>query len=140
MKIDQNLRAAIRSLCSASNRRITYQENAAGVASAIETLMASKPSLVRWQKKAPKTLARVNSLRDKAQELEDALDSELHTFGLMRDYRNEFAVRDEEIFAKSGGEIAVKTCNSADQILAQLATATDAEGKQILKDLGILWE
>lgn len=140
MKIDQNLRAAIRSLCSSNNRQLTYQQNEEATKKAIEKFMASKPTLVRWQKKAPQFLSRISALRDKAQELEDSLDSELHAFGLMRGYRNSFAIRDEDTFAKAGGKVAVKTRKSADQIIAQLAVSTEAEGKKILADLGIKWE
>lgn len=58
----------------------------------------------------------------------------------MRHWRDGFGVHDYDTFAKAGGRIAVKTCKSADQIIAQIAVSSDEEGKQILADLGIKWE
>lgn len=140
MKIDQNLRAAIRSYCSVSNRGISHTSVAESEKRAIEALVSASPRLQSWQKKADKARPRIDALRSRAQEMEDTLDEIVKPFGLRVTYNNALAIDDYEAFAKTGGKLEVKTSRSADAVIAQLAAATPEAGAKILSDLGIKWE
>ena len=140
MKIDQNLRAAIRSYCSSSNRGISHASAAESENQAVKALITASPRLQSWQKKAGKARHRIDALRSRAQEMEDTLDEFVNPFGLRVTYNNKLVIDDYETFAKSGGKLEIKTSRSADAVIAQLAAATPEAGAKILSDLGIKWE
>lgn len=140
MKIDQNLRAAIRSYCSSSNRGISHASAAESENQAIKALITASPRLRSWQKRADRARPRIDALRSRAQELEDTLDEFVNPFGLRVTYNNRLVIDDYETFAKAGGKLEIKTSRSADAVIAQLAAATPEAGAKILSDLGIKWE
>ena len=140
MKIDQNLRAAIRSYCSSSNREISRASAADAEKRAIDTLVSGTPSLQAWKKKFPKEDAAIKALRVRAQKLEASLEEAIKPYGLTILWNGTLAINDHEAFAKAGGKLEVKTPRSADAVIAQLAAATPEAGAKILSDLGIKWE
>ena len=140
MKIDQNLRAAIRSYCAISNRGISSASKADAEKRAIDTLVSGTPSLQAWKKKFPKEDAAVKTLRERAQKLQDSLEVAIEPYGLTVLWNGTLAINDYEAFAKAGGKLEVRTSRSADAVIAQLAAATPEAGAKILSDLGIKWE
>ena len=140
MKIDQNLRAAIRSYCAISKRGISSASKADAEKRAIGTLVSGTPNLRAWKKKFPKEDAAIKALRERAQKLEASLEEAIKPYGLTILWNGTLAINDYEAFAKAGGKLEVKTSSSADAVIAQLAAATPEAGAKILSDLGIKWE
>ena len=142
MKIDQNLRVAIRSLCSTAARRsaLTWQQQRDRDDKAVRTLLEATPQGRKWLETLPKKQEKIEALRGQANTLEEAIYQPIKILGARMSHDSHLCINDHEAFAKAGGKIEVKTSRSAEQIIAQLATATEAEGKQILKDLGIVWD
>lgn len=140
MKIDQNLRAAIRSYCAISHREISSASQADAEKLAIGTLVSGTPNLRAWKKKFPKEDAAIKALRERAQKLEASLEEAIKPYGLTILWNGTLAINDHEAFAKAGGKLEVKTSRSADAVIAQLAAATPEAGAKILSDLGIKWE
>lgn len=140
MKIDRNLRAAIRSYCAISNREVSRASAADAEKRAIDTLVSGTPSLQAWKKKFPKEDAAIKALRERAQKLEASLEEAIKPYGLTILWNGTLAINDHEAFAKAGGKLEVKTHRSADAVIAQLAAATPEAGAKILSDLGIKWE
>ena len=140
MKIDQNLRAAIRSYCAISKRGISSASKADAEKRAIGTLVSGTPNLRAWKKRFPKEDAAIKALRERAQKLEASLEEAIKPYGLTILWNGTLAINDYEAFAKAGGKLEVKTSSSADAVIAQLAAATPEAGAKILSDLGIRWE
>ena len=140
MKIDQNLRAAIRSFCASSNRNINRGAEIEAERRAVDDFVAQTPALQKWVKRADKLHKRIDAMRKKAGELEEKTDGFVKPFGLRVTYQDKLVIDDYEAFSKAGGKIEIKTSRSADAVISQLAAATPEEGAKILADLGIKWE
>ena len=136
MKIDDNLRAAIRSTCKISQRpnrqstREQYHE-------AVMKFIAKSPKL--WERRI-KALKKASDASAKARDKVNQLAEDFEKVGL-NPWNPEIQIQNTELFVKAGGELPTTAIiKDADTIIAKLAAATPEEGAAIIKELGINWE
>lgn len=129
MKIDTDLRQAVRSACNAQPRT-DWREDEKRRAAAIQELI-NKP-------KHKHRLARTLSVIKKSKnELESAHET-LSSIGISS---NLTSFTDDELFVKAGGVIpkGIKPWGF-DDVMKELAAAAPTQRKAILKKYGINWE
>lgn len=135
MIISKELMAAIRAVCKTARKtRVAYnvyEEEQKAVA----RLLASNPAVRRDVKKALSLRKQAASLYAKAERFTSKHG--LRSDGTMPGYTE----TDKTRFAAAGGKIkpAPASPPHAESIIAQLAGATDAQGKAIIASLGIKW-
>ena len=134
MKIDQNLRAAIRSYCSISPDMSEYAFRCVREDAAVRALLPA-----RLIESDARLRAKVSALRKRVEILGREADAALAPYGVY--WADRFAISDYRTFTKAGGKFRVTCASPTDQVIAQLAAAaTPAEGAKILAHLGIRWE
>ena len=137
MKIDDNLRAAIRATCKMSqrpNREIT----AASCKEAVVKFLAKNQKT--WNRRIT-ALMKANAACEKANSKAARLREEFEQVGLSPWHLPAIEIKHHELFVKAGGELPVAAvAKDADTIIAKLAAATPEEGAAIIKELGINWE
>ena len=136
MKIDDNLRAAIRSTCKMSQRP-DRQSRGDQYREAVAKFIAKTPKL--WERRI-NALKKASAAAQKARDREHQLAEVFEMAGL-NPWNPEIQLQHAEVFVKAGGELPVAAvAKDADAIIAKLAAATPAEGAVIIKELGINWE
>ncbi len=139
MKIETDLRLAIKSAEKAQPAE-SWEERNKAERKAIEDLI-KKPRVSLAVKRLVRTIQKSSKKLDECRSLL------CKGFGLrIRDTSTgelEFANCDgnRTAFVKAGGKVPVKNVRwRYDNVMAQLAAASDKEGRAILKKLGINWE
>lgn len=129
MKIDANLRVAIRSAVKVANSNNNWQERGKLVKGAIEKLASTTRYRTRIAK-AVQNLKTAEVLQEKAYDV-------FASIGVNPDLDH---IHDEDIFVDAGGVLPVKHQElDFDKIIASLAAADAKEGAKIIKSLGINW-
>ena len=137
MKIDDNLRAAVRSTCKMSQRQ-DRQVTSAAYKAAVDKFIAKNPK--SWNRRVS-ALMKANAACKKADDKAALLREEFERVGLSPWNLPEIQLRDPELFVKAFGDLPVAAvAKDSDTIIAKLAAATPAEGAAIIKELGINWE
>lgn len=139
MKIDTDLRAAIRAACNSSRRNANDRAHARQL---------EITALKNFFKTRPMVRARIDATHNRIVELESqvkALRAESEVKGVGRCFYDgdfPYSVSDHKQFAQAGGKLAEPDAHgrmSFDQIMAQLAAATPKEGAKIIAAMGIKW-
>lgn len=138
MKIDTDLRLAIKSACAAQPQKNDYQAREE----------AQQQSIQDFLKKFPKKAQRLQGLRKTAEDADqtakEARAEMCQKFGL-REYSAGWTYSScggsKENFVKAGGVLPTKFPENwkYDAVMAQLASMTEKEGMALLKKLGINW-
>lgn len=137
MKIDENLRAAIRATCKMSQRP-DRQSTASSYKKAVDAFIAKNQK--SWNRRVS-ALMKANAACKKADDKAALLREEFERVGLSPWHLPEIRLQHTEMFVKAGGELPVAAvAKDADTIIAKLAAATPEEGAVIIKELGINWE
>ena len=118
MKIDSNLRAALKSICNNQTETALSWE-------------ADKRSVAGFLKANPKIEKRLKLAQASYEKAKD----EFHKLGLRTDY----SIMHREDFSKASGIKYTKKL-SFDRLMQQLALAEPNEGEAILAELGIKWK
>lgn len=130
MKIDQDLRIAIRSVVNARKNNSTWEEQAKQRRKSIADLLSRK----KHNQKAKIAKQRLK----KAEQLKDAAESFYNSLGLYS--HNDSSIRDDEKFITAGGLMPDEPKKqSFDEIMASIARADNKQGIKILNALGIIW-
>jgi hypothetical protein len=137
MKLDNNLRAAVRSVCKASapldreTLRTVYRQ-------AVEKFIGRNPKL--WERRI-KAHAKAVAAAQKADARVKAAGAPFDEAGLSTWRLPELQVQDHDTFLKAGGELPpLSVARNPDALISKLASASQQEGAAILKELGIKWE
>ena len=137
MKIDDNLRAAIRSTCKMSQRQ-DRKGTANAYKAAVDKFIAKNQK--SWNRRVS-ALMKADAACKTADATAALLREEFERVGLSPWNLPEIQLRDPELFVKAGGDLPVAAvAKDSDTIIAKLAAATTAEGAVIIKELGINWE
>lgn len=130
MKISSDLRAAIRA-ASAASRQHEIEENR-------KRRERTKAAIAVVVKKHATAVKKAQSLQKKAQALFSQSNEIFLSLGLAEnlDY-----ICDYERFVAAGGALPDSTGKAwkYEQVMSQLAAATEKEGAEILKGIGINW-
>lgn len=128
MKIDSDLRAAIRS-AEKSQPDIDWQRRSALNRDAAKELVEKGRHATRF--------ANAVVMMKKAEELNRQANLVFDSIGV----NDEFRIINEDAFAKAGGKYPMPMKRwKYDHAIAELAKANPKEAKAILKKYGILWE
>lgn len=131
MKIDQDLRAAIRSADKAQPDNHDVRSNIQQAA--VEELFKRKPSTKQAWERAKRLRQTASDFGSRANAIESALGISF--------YCSKFNVRDEEAFAKAGGNMKPAGKRwKFDAVMAELAAAEPKQLTAILKKYGINWK
>lgn len=129
MKIDVDLRMAVRSVVELAQSVNTYERRSEAQDRAIKLLLAS-PKHSAKAKAAKRAEEKANSLGKAARDFYNSI-------GLSGDASR---IWDDAKFFKAGGKIAPQhKAPSFRQVMSELAQADDKQGRAILKRLGIQW-
>ena len=137
MKVDQNLRAAIRSTCSLTRRCNTPQELADQRSSLDAFIAANKRLWDSRTRKLTKALAKARVADKAVDEAREPFEAAgIGSWDLPR-----LTIQHKDVFVKAGGKLKTGVIRmNPDAVIAQLAAATPEAGAKILSDLGIRWE
>lgn len=135
MKIEQDLRIAIKAAANASKR----QDQSKSDKDLINEWIKKHPSKATQARALVKKIATSDAAERKAR---DELEKK---FGLSQSSwrgNGEFSMADEKAFAKAGGKIATKRPKfSDDEVIAEYASAkTKEEAEIVLAKYGIVWK
>lgn len=129
MKIDTDLRIAIRSVLATQKESDSWSERRRKESSAIAALL-KQPHISVKVRTAKRDLKRASDLNKKAGVFFDSI-------GLCRGANS---IIDEEKFIKSGGKFAHDPRPQRfEVVMARIAAASEADGRKIIKELGINW-
>ncbi len=129
MVINTDLRLAIRSAVAERKEQFTWQQRSNLIDQEMKRVMAS-PRYEAKIRAAKKDVLTSAVLSKRAADF-------FNTLGLSGDGSR---IYDDDKFYKAGGRIPEKVKpQTFDQIMAQLAAATTADGQKLLKKLGINW-
>lgn len=132
MKLEQDLRIAIKSAASASRN----QSRAKSEKVLIEEWMKKHPTKATKARALAKAIQAAESAEQKARE---QLEKQ---FGLnLRSWRGELSIGNERNFQKVGGDIGTKRPQfSENEVIAEyVAARTKAEAAAVLAKYGIVW-
>jgi hypothetical protein len=134
MKIDHDLRCAIRSAEKVQRNKDSYQERALRTKQAIATLMKSKPAIAKKIAKARAETARLSAELTRQTAV-------IESFGLRaQGHDGELWLSDDAKFTAAGGVLLQSpTVWGADRVIAELASADAKQGAKILARIGIQW-
>lgn len=136
MKIDNSLRAAIRSFCKPCNRP-DRDRRAAALRQAAEQFIGRSPKT--WERRL-KAHQKAVEAATKADARVKALSEPFKNAGFSTWNLPRIEISDTEAFVKAGGKLPTLTvARDPDTIIAKLAAATPPEGATILRELGINW-
>lgn len=132
MKIDADLRIAIRSAEKAQPSRDTWLERRNANKKAIAGFLKTHPRAAKDIKAADDMFKRAQALRDRAGEVYDRLG--------IRSCQSEFS--NDEKFVKAGGKLPgpINGRWKADAVIAELMAAAPNQRAAILKKYNIRWE
>ena len=130
MKIDSDLRLAVRAAAKTQPQR-NYQQEQDLQKKEVQRFLTSTPERAALHRKHQKNLLRARSLIADAEKF-------YGQFGLQSDG---IRVWSDEKYKAAGGKLPPERSTwRAEKVLGELAAATPAEGKAILKKYGINWE
>lgn len=132
MKVDADLRCAIKSADRAQPQTENWEARARENKNRIDDLLKRKPSIASALRAAQCILKQVERLRERANEL-------LFPTGICSDGVN---IRDEDKFIAAGGKAPTPRHRrwKADAVIAELLAAAPRKRKAILKRYNIHWE
>lgn len=132
MKIEADLRIAIRSAEKAQPCRDNWTERREAKKKSIADLLKKKPKLAKQIAMADKMGRRADAMLEVSKEPYERI-------GINRQLNDIF---DEEKFIKSGGVLSGPMASrwKADSVIAELLAADKSQQKTILKKYGIKWE
>lgn len=132
MKIDADLRAAVRSRVAISKKNsMSWKERQELEAKAVENFLNERPALKKKLKALAEKKKRIN------QEIE-SIDLEFGKVGIRCDFKD---YNDSSTFVEAGGILPTFTHDlNYDFIIAELAKAPADERNTILQKYGINWE
>lgn len=134
MKLSKELLSVIRATCKASKQAAAsysyYEEERKNVA-----------LFLKGNAKARKVVRKMRQLRSQMSLLNKQVEFLAGIYGLSSDgTRLAYGDDAKKRFVRHGGVLPPpKTATRADNVIAKLAAATDAEGQKILTELGIKW-
>lgn len=130
MKIDTDLRLAVRSVVTAARESESWQERNKREQKAIAELL-KKRSIAAKLQNAQRQFKRGEEIKRRAGKIFDR-------YGLSCSLSS---IQNEERFIAAGGSLTkLIKFPRVEVVLAQLASASPAEGAKIIKSLGIKWE
>lgn len=130
MKIDQDLRQAIKSAERVQTKNLNWVEKRNAEKRAVADLFARKPALAKKINKAIAAVKKAEAARKVASEV-------IHAAGLSC---SDLQITDKELFRKAGGQLAGGQAWTSDQAIAELAAASPKDAPAILAKYGIKWE
>ena len=136
MKIEQDLRIAIKAAADQSKRNSNSWEKSKNREEAIAKFLKSFPQKAMRLKKLQTDYANGKKLQELC---EQKAQKEL---GLsLYDYRGRIEIHSEAAFTKAGGKIPKTDEFTAEQVITEYAGAkTKTEAATVLKKFGIVWE